>query len=61
MSKHVIALLDHFEHQGPNGKHVCIVSEALSASVSNVLKTCPEYSHGTRTFFPKWMVKTILR
>lgn len=60
-SKHVIALLDHFGHQGPNGKHVCIVSEVLGASVSNVLKTCPEYSHGRRNFFPKSMVKRILR
>lgn len=60
MSKHVIALLDHFEHQGHNGKHVCIVSEALSASISNVLKTCPFFSHGTQTFFPKLMIKIIL-
>ena len=61
MSKHVITLLDYFEHQGPNGKHVCIVSEALSMNVSNLLNTCPEYSHGPRTFFPKWMAKRILR
>ena len=61
MSKHVIALLDHFEHQGPNGKHACIVSEALGASVSTVLTTCPKYFHGYRMFFPKWMVKRILR
>ena len=47
MSKHVTTLLD--------------MTEALSVSVSNVLKICPEYSHGTRTFFPKWMVKRILR
>ena len=61
MSKHVIALLNYFGHQGPNGKYVCIVTEALSASVSNVLKTCSEYSHGLQTFFPKSMVKRILR
>lgn len=61
MSKHVIALLNHFEHQRPNGKHICIITEALSASVSNFLKTCLKYSHGLWTFFLKLIVKRILR
>lgn len=61
MSKHVIALLHHFEHQGPNRKQVCIVSKALSANISNVLKTCSKYSHGPLMFFPKLMVKRIFR
>lgn len=54
MSRHVITLLDCFEHQGPNGKHVCIVFEALSARIS-------EYNNGMVPRFPKWMAKRILR
>ena len=61
MSRHVITLLDCFQHQGPNGKHVCIVSEALSASVSSVLSNTFEYFNGVVSVFPKWMAKRILR
>lgn len=60
MSKHVITLLDHFEHQGPNG-NVCIVFEALSASVSSMLKAFPEYSNDDQMNFPKRMAKIILK
>lgn len=66
MSRHVITLLDCFQHQGPNRKHICIVSGALSASVSSVLnddQDVPtfEYSHDFISLFPKWMAKRILR
>ncbi|OCH85614.1 kinase-like protein [Obba rivulosa] len=27
---HVLQLLDHFYHQGPNGKHLCLVTEPLA-------------------------------
>lgn len=46
MSRHVITLLDCFEYQGPNGKHVCIEFEALSASVSSLLEQSLEYING---------------
>lgn len=61
MSRHVITLLDSFQHHGPNGKHVCIVSEALSASVSSVLSDTFEYFNGVVSVFPNWMAKRILR
>ena len=61
MSRHVITLLDSFEHHGPNGKHVCIVFEALGASISGVLDCNLEYWHGGLSLFPKWMAKSILR
>lgn len=61
MSRHVITLLDSFEHHGPNGKHVCIVFEVLGASISMVLDCNPEYFHGGLSLFPKWMAKSILR
>ncbi len=61
MSRHVITLLDSFEHHGPNGKHVCIVFEALGASISGVLDRNFEYIHRGLSLFPKWMAKSILR
>lgn len=61
MSRHVITLLDCFQHQGPNGKHVCIVSEALSASVSSELSTTFENFNGVMSVFRKWMAKRILQ
>ncbi|KIM77248.1 hypothetical protein PILCRDRAFT_796290, partial [Piloderma croceum F 1598] len=32
---HVIQLRDHFYHEGPNGKHLCIVTELLSENLSS--------------------------
>lgn len=61
MSRHVITLLDSFEHHGPNGKHVCIIFEVLGASISMVLDCNPEYYHGALSLFPNWMAKSIIR
>lgn len=33
-SKHVVRMLDHFVHDGPNGRHQCIVTEMLGPSLS---------------------------
>lgn len=35
---HIVSLLDHFEHSGPNGEHVCLVFEALGESVLSTIK-----------------------
>jgi len=32
---HVIQLRDHFYHDGPNGKHICIVTELLSENLTS--------------------------
>lgn len=61
MSRHVITILDFFEHQGPNGKHACIVFEASSCSVSDLLRFTPEYFHSSVTTFPYSMAKRVLR
>lgn len=61
MSRHVITLLDYFQLQGPNGRHVCIVSETLSSSVSSVLCDTSEYFNGIVSVFPNWMAKRVLR
>lgn len=35
---HVISLLDHFRHAGPNGTHVCIVFEVLGENLLGLIK-----------------------
>lgn len=39
---HVLGLLDHFEHRGPNGDHLCLVSKPMGPDMSVF-----------RTLFPK--------
>jgi len=36
--QHIVSLLDHFEHVGPNGDHICLVFEALGESVLSTIK-----------------------
>jgi serine/threonine-protein kinase SRPK3 len=36
--KNVVVLLDHFEHTGPNGRHVCMVFEMLGENLLSVIK-----------------------
>ncbi|KAF7328011.1 Protein kinase [Mycena kentingensis (nom. inval.)] len=33
-SQHVVQILDHFVHEGPNGRHQCLVQEVLGPSFS---------------------------
>ena len=60
MSRHVVTFLDSFEHQGPNGKHVCIVFEPLSAGVSSLVDQIG-YHNGIASIYPTFMAKEILR
>lgn len=39
---HVVSLLDQFEHQGPNGTHVCMVFEVLGENLLGLIK---RYEH----------------
>ncbi|KAI8872580.1 kinase-like protein, partial [Ramicandelaber brevisporus] len=41
---HVMQMLDHFEHVGPNGRHVCIVMELLGESLLKLLQKAPALS-----------------
>ncbi|KAF7322179.1 Protein kinase [Mycena kentingensis (nom. inval.)] len=36
-SQHVPRMRDHFEHEGPNGRHLCIVGEVLGPSLSGAV------------------------
>jgi serine/threonine protein kinase len=38
VSSGVVLLLDHFEHTGPNGKHVCMIFEMLGENLLKVIK-----------------------
>ena len=51
----VCKLLDHFEHSGPNGKHVCMVFEMLG---ENLLKVIQKYDYRG---IPIPLVKDIVR
>jgi serine/threonine-protein kinase SRPK3 len=39
--KHVVHLLDSFVHEGPNGKHLCLVLELMGQSVFNLQQYFP--------------------
>ncbi|KAL6904758.1 kinase-like domain-containing protein [Trichoderma evansii] len=41
--KHVSHLLNSFYHEGPNGRHLCIVLEFLGPQISSVAETRPNY------------------
>ncbi|THY32489.1 kinase-like protein [Aureobasidium pullulans] len=36
--KHIVRLLDNFEHPGPNGTHICLVLELLGPSMATVIE-----------------------
>lgn len=38
MEETVVELLDHFEHEGPHGRHVCLAFEVLSKSLLSLIK-----------------------
>jgi serine/threonine-protein kinase SRPK3 len=41
--KRVLHLLDFFYLDGPNGRHLCLVSDVLGPRVSSVAERCPDY------------------
>lgn len=63
-SRHIVTLLNSFQHHGPNGKHTCLVFETLGPSLSTMLDWTPEYRGrtpmGSKCYrFPLWMAKRI--
>ncbi len=40
--KHIIRLLDFFFHDGPNGQHLCLVTNLCGLPISEVFDQCPE-------------------
>ena len=35
---HVVAPLDHFYHQGPSGRHLCLVLEPMGPSAGSMME-----------------------
>jgi serine/threonine protein kinase len=63
-TKHVTELLDHFEHHGPNGVHLCLVFEAMGPSANTMVEELPCFNparFGMKIRYPLWMAKSILR
>jgi serine/threonine-protein kinase SRPK3 len=44
--EHVLHLLDSFYHEGPNGRHLCVVLDVLGPKVSTVIERCKHYRLG---------------
>jgi serine/threonine protein kinase len=62
-SKHITILLDEFQHEGPNGKHQCLVFEAMGATAASLVEELPENKpkmYGKVERYPKWIAKKIL-
>ncbi len=62
-SPHVITLLDSFHHRGPNGTHLCLVLEAMGASVAAMIEELPQNKpkrFGQVSRYPKWIAKRVL-
>ena len=53
--KHVIHLLDHFQHAGPHGKHLCLVFKVMGQDVNALRRRFP-----TRQI-PQVLMKQIAR
>lgn len=62
--KHIMALLDDFEHQGPNGAHTCLVFEVMGPSSASMVEELPvnkDILFGRTARYPIWMAKSMLR
>ncbi|PGG97446.1 CMGC protein kinase [Helicocarpus griseus UAMH5409] len=65
-SKHILMLLDHFEHIGPNGTHLCLVYQPIGGTVASIVEKLPENRHirafkGETFRYPTWMANRILK
>ena len=63
-SQFIVALLDSFIQEGPNGRHQCLVLEVMGPSISSVLNA-PQVEYDPRNSqprrFPTRQTKAILR
>lgn len=40
-SRHILALIDEFKHNGPNGDHVCLIFKAMGPDLAKYRKLFP--------------------
>jgi serine/threonine-protein kinase SRPK3 len=59
----IIKLLDHFEHVGPNGLHLCLVLEVMWGDVGNMMGGLGSYDwrSETRKIVNKEVAKQVLK
>lgn len=63
-AQHVLEYRDHFEHLGPNGTHVCLVTEPMGPSAASLVENLQQYERhtfDTKIRYPKAMAKQILK
>ncbi|KAF2110989.1 kinase-like domain-containing protein [Lophiotrema nucula] len=46
--KHIMQLMESFHHDGPNGRHLCVVSELLGPKTTTVAEKCQNHRLGSR-------------
>jgi hypothetical protein len=57
---HVTELIDHFQHDGPNGIHLCLMFEPMGPSASTMVKELPCFKPrhiSMKIQYPMWMAK----
>jgi serine/threonine protein kinase len=62
-SQHITSLLDAFQHEGPNGKHQCLVFEVMGETAASFVDELPENKpkmYGKVERYPKWIAQMIL-
>lgn len=62
--RYITSLWDHFEHSGPNGRHICLVFEPMGPSASSMVEDLPclkPQTKGMEVRYPTWMAKRLLR
>ena len=48
-AQHILGLLDHFKHQGPNGEHVCFIFKAMGPDLATYRQLFPKSRIPIRT------------
>ena len=62
LAQYILTTLDTFQHFGPNGSHLCLVSEPMGPTVASLAEELtPLEEWKANIYYPKRMAKRILR
>ena len=64
LAQHILVNLDTFQHLGPNGTHLCLVSEPMGPSTASLVEDLipfEDWTVATDIRYPKLMAKRILK
>lgn len=62
--QYVTLPLDHFQHQGPNGVHLCLVFDPMGPSANSMVEELPCFKPRMIDMdirYPTWMAKSLSR